>query len=1027
MKIRLATTASGFLMASAIVAIFVSLLIAGTPGSPGDTTADIVLGQGDFIHNVPNLVDPKGIHLPDLPFTGPYVTEGWVAIDARASSHHLYVSDYSNNRVLGWLTANGFANGAPADLVIGQPDFLSYTQNNGGESASSMYGPSGLAVDGSGNLYVGDSNNGRVLQYDDPFAACHGTFPCVAGPAIQVFGACGSFTGGTCVGSPSADSLAKGVSGVWFDGSGNLYVADALDNRVLEYLAPFTGGAHSGTPGFPGDTTADAVFGESGSFSSTVGNLNADGLTFPTGGSVDSNGNLFVADFNNHRVLEYLAPFAGGMHSGTPGFPGDTTADVVFGQAGDFNTNNGGTTAATFGEPVSVVIDSSDDVYVADASNNRVLEFNAPVGLTPSANMVFGQEGLFDTQTCHEDDANQNQPRPSADTLCFPEGTALDPGNGNLFVIDGAGNRMLEYDDPLAGGGGTPGTPGSAGDTTADRVIGQGNFNHSIANFIDASGFGNGSCCGTFDFNGSGVTVDEHSTPHHFYAADFFNNRVLAWNDVTALQNGAPADRVFGQPDFFSHLCNLGVNDGMLPATNTPTADTLCSPVGVFADNSGNLWVADDGNQRVLEYLDPFASGGGTPGTPGSAGDSTADLVLGQSGFTSVQILDTCNLGTDGRFCFRGTEAVAVDNVGNAWVVDPGGHRVLEFNAPLSDGEGANKVFGQKGSFTTNVCNIDGSVSADSLCEPAGVAVDSGGNLYLSDEGNSRVLEFDNPLAPGGGTPGVPGSAGDTTADRVFGQNGSFTSNSCLNLGPPTPDDFVCNGVEQLALDHAGDLFAADRAGSRVLEFFNPLAKGGGTPGMPGSAGDTTGDRVFGQFGSFAHDPCNSVGPLNPDSSGPPSADNLCFPVAEAVDPGGNVYISDFKNSRVLKYLNPGATQTPTPTPTATPTPSPGRISVNKKSLSLFAHPNATASASITITNKGSGPLTANVTSPSHSPPFTELDGGNGIVIGPGGAHDVTIVYSPTSKGSTKDRIAITSDDPTQMREIKVKIKGKSR
>jgi hypothetical protein len=43
-----------------------------------------------------------------------------------------------------------------------------------------------------------------------------------------------------------------------------------------------------------------------------VGNLNADGLTFPTGGSVDSNGNLFVADFLNNRVLEYLALFTGG-------------------------------------------------------------------------------------------------------------------------------------------------------------------------------------------------------------------------------------------------------------------------------------------------------------------------------------------------------------------------------------------------------------------------------------------------------------------------------------------------------------------------------------------------------------------------------------------------------------------------------------------------------------------------------------------------------------------------------------------
>jgi hypothetical protein len=164
---------------------------------------------------------------------------------------------------------------------------------------------------------------------------------------------------------------------------------------------------------------------------------------------------------------------------------------------------------------------------------------------------------------------------------------------------------------------------------------GTGQLNHSIANFIDGSGIGNTGCCGTNGFNGGGVAVDGQSTPHHLYAADLFNSRVLAWNDVSSFQSGAPADKVFGQPDFFSHLCNLGVNNGVLPPTNTPTADTLCRPVvGVFVDNSSNLWVVDDGNQRVLEYLNPYAPGGGTPGTPGAAGDATADLVLGQGDFT---------------------------------------------------------------------------------------------------------------------------------------------------------------------------------------------------------------------------------------------------------------------------------------------------------------------------------------------------------------------------------------------------------
>jgi hypothetical protein len=88
----------------------------------------------------------------------------------------------------------------------------------------------------------------------------------------------------------------------------------------------------------------------------------------------------------------------------------------------------------------------------------------------------------------------------------------------------------------------------------------------------------------------------------------------------------------------------------------------------------------------------------------------------------------------------------------------------------------------------------------------------------------------------------------------------------------------------------------------------------------------------------------------------------------------------------------------------------------------------ATASASITITNTGSGPLTVNVTSPKHNPPFAELSGGSGIVIsGNGGARKVTIVYSPSKKGSTSDQVLITSDDPTHKKAFKVKIKGKSK
>jgi hypothetical protein len=101
---------------------------------------------------------------------------------------------------------------------------------------------------------------------------------------------------------------------------------------------------------------------------------------------------------------------------------------------------------------------------------------------------------------------------------------------------------------------------------------------------------------------------------------------------------------------------------------------------------------------------------------------------------------------------------------------------------------------------------------------------------------------------------------------------------------------------------------------------------------------------------------------------------------------------------------------------------------VTPKSLKLSALPAATATAVITISNKGTGPLIVNVTAPKHNPPLTEVGGGTHIVVPAGGpAHQVTIVYSPTKKGSTKDSITITSDDPTHKKAIKMKIAGRSK
>ena len=112
-----------------------TLVIAGTPGSAGDTTADSALGQLGFTTSAVNLMNAQGLNFPVA-----------VAIDTSFLPNRVYVADEDNSRVLGWRDAASFANGAGADLVIGQSDFTSSSLCNGNSgivSASSLCIPGG--------------------------------------------------------------------------------------------------------------------------------------------------------------------------------------------------------------------------------------------------------------------------------------------------------------------------------------------------------------------------------------------------------------------------------------------------------------------------------------------------------------------------------------------------------------------------------------------------------------------------------------------------------------------------------------------------------------------------------------------------------------------------------------------------------------------------------------------------------------------------------------------------------------------
>ena len=323
----------------------------------------------------------------------------------------------------------------------------------------------------------------------------------------------------------------------------------------------------------------------------------------------------------------------------------------------------------------------------------------------------------------------------------------------------------------------------------------------------------------------------------------------------------------------------------------------MCGPQGLATDDAGNLFVSDTDNNRVMSFANPFdACAGKFPcvGAPPSyIVDGKADAF-------------DCRKPSANTLC--SPEQIALDHSGNLWITDYSnsrvvlveglsapsktrpaqGARIIPLNAQLVLGQGPSGA-----QFNSKLCNLfdptNSMPSADTLCYPDGVAVDADGNVYVSDSGNGRLLEYDNPLSLTPGTPGVPGSAGDVTADRAFDAGGSFTLNNC-----GVTADQLC-APEQLSVDSQNNLYAVDY--NRVLEYLNPTAAGGGTPGTPGSPGDTTADVVYGQQGSFTSSVCGGgVYTTIADAT------TLCQPVGVTVDLGGNVYISDTANYRVLAF-----------------------------------------------------------------------------------------------------------------------------
>jgi hypothetical protein len=261
------------------------------------------------------------------------------------------------------------------------------------------------------------------------------------------------------------------------------------------------------------------------------------------------------------------------------------------------------------------------------------------------------------------------------------------------------------------------------------------------------------------------------------WAADTGHHRLLGWARVPEVDN-APADALFGQPDFGSEGRN---------AKRPVGQGTLNVPTGVCAFGAG-LAVADAWNHRVLIWRAP-PHGGEPP-----------DLVLGQRDFA----LGEANRGADrpGATTLHWPYGVAeVD--GRLVVCDAGNRRVLIWDAPAETGQPADRVLGQR-DFDTRDENMGGAVSAASMRWPHGAAGWQGG-LAVADAGNNRVMLWAR-LPEADGAP----------CDRVLGQADVAACDH--NRAAYYPSDRALNMPYAVAVA-GGRLAVADTANSRLVGF----------------------------------------------------------------------------------------------------------------------------------------------------------------------------------------------------------------
>lgn len=621
----------------------------------------------------------------------------------------------------------------------------------------------GIAIDGRRNIYIADTGNHRIRKVTPD-----GRIATIAGTGRR---------GMEGDGGPALNARFDQPYGLALDAAGNLYVADLGNHRVRK-ISP--------------DGIITTVAGAGGKGSRGDGGPAAEAqLMSPRNVALDAAGNLYISEFEGHRVRRVspegvITTFAG---TGVAGLGGD----------------GGPAALAQLAFPAGLAVDRDGALFIADSGNHRirkvtsggiittylgtgVVELHTPAGVALDANgTLYVTENTAQVRrfppgrepqvTAGTGVIGYDGDGRSAETslLTAPAGIAFD-ADGNFYLLDGLRVRRVEIAtkriSTVAGDAylSSVGDGGPAIDACLHRPAGI---------FMDPDGSLYIADSGTHRVRrvdpagrmttlaGSGVTgfVDgvapglaRLNTPMavaaagagSVFVADTLNHR------VRRIFPGSLVRTVAGSG-------GTGMGADGRPALETP----LHGPRGLATDGRGHLYIADTQGHRVVVLLPSGAlrtiAGNGSAGFGGDGGRGELAQLSQPSGIT-------------------------YDGAGNLYIADAANHRIRKV-------DGAGIITTVAGNGKAGYAGDGGPALAASLNLPRAVAVDGNGNLYIADTGNHAIRH----VAPDGtirtlAGNGEPGFAGD----------GGFAFEAQLE------------GPEALLIDGSGRLWVSDTGNHRV-------------------------------------------------------------------------------------------------------------------------------------------------------------------------------------------------------------------